>query len=286
MITKRSIYESYPFYGRMTQGSIINGCIAEDFPGEDVFGLIVTPRCDLGHEGKVSTVHYVPVVPFERWFEVIAKPIIREQWKKRLANQINTIFRESKVTSGNILDADLSYDDLMLINQEKVSKTKNQEKISLLLKEFFEKNTDADDFNTFLSECITATKSNELSLYLKALEGDKNASFYLIEGWDDYGANKHLVIILRDVRRIQFEIANMIKGGVTESELHITDQLHNDLFLSNDNSNFFWVQAHIKSPFIEHIMQAFIHNFSRIGVEDRPADTIEKLTKTLNSTII
>ena len=83
MSSIRNIYFEKPIVNRMTQGSIINGCVADAFPGEEVFGLIITPRCDVSHEGKVDSVHYLPVVPFERWFEVIARPIIKEIWKTR-----------------------------------------------------------------------------------------------------------------------------------------------------------------------------------------------------------
>ena len=52
----RNIYFEKPIVNRMTQGSIINGCVADAFPGEEVFGLIITPRCDISHDGKVDSV--------------------------------------------------------------------------------------------------------------------------------------------------------------------------------------------------------------------------------------
>ena len=61
MSSIRNIYFEKPIVNRMTQGSIINGCVADAFPGEEVFGLIITPRCDVSHEGKVDSVHYLPV---------------------------------------------------------------------------------------------------------------------------------------------------------------------------------------------------------------------------------
>ena len=78
MSSIRNIYFEKPIVNRMTQGSIINGCVADSFPNEEVYGLIITPRCDVCHEGKVDSVHYLPVVPFERWFEIIAKPKITQ----------------------------------------------------------------------------------------------------------------------------------------------------------------------------------------------------------------
>ena len=85
----RSIYIESPLIGKMTQGSIINGCISEDFPNEEVYGFIITPRCDLEHQGKVNTVHYIPAVPFELWFDVIARPIIKDLWQKDNKSKLN-----------------------------------------------------------------------------------------------------------------------------------------------------------------------------------------------------
>lgn len=285
MISNRIIYESAPCYGRMTQGSIINGCIAEDFPNEDVYGLIITPRCAMGHTGKVSTVHYVPVVPFERWFDVIAKPIIKEQWKKELANKINAAFSKAKIGT-EIMSANLLYEDLNRINQEKTTNSNIRQEISSLLDSFFDKNLNA--FNDYLQGMVEtqATKKKKRISYLSELVKNDNAAFYLIECWKEYGEGKHLVVILRDVRRIQFEVAEKIKDGITESELNLDNALHNDLFLNRDEKYFFWVQAQIASPFIEHIMQAFVYNFSRIGVEDRSDNTLDLLNKAINSSII
>ena len=51
------------------QGVIINGCIAENYT-QDTCGLIITPRCDIGNGGKVSTIHYLPIVSLKEWILV------------------------------------------------------------------------------------------------------------------------------------------------------------------------------------------------------------------------
>ena len=76
-----------------------------------------------------------------------------------------------------------------------------------------------------------------------------------------------------------------IKSGVSESMMAGLDLKYNDLFLKKDPKNFFWVQAEINPPFIEHIMQAFAYNFSRIGVDDRPGKTIDYLFNSVKTTI-
>lgn len=285
MSTIRNIYFDKPIVNRMTQGSIINGCVADAFPDEEVFGLIITPRCDVSHEGKVDTIHYLPIVPFERWFEIIGKPWIKEIWKKTLSNQIDGKFKSAKV-GNEVMSTGLSYDDLIRICDEKVRKENDRNEIKKLLDSYFDKNK--NDFNSFIRSAESDGKLNvkhELIKYLARLEGNGVAPYYLLESWRDYGVDKHLVIMLRDVHRVQFSTAMKIKKGVTESEIAELDLKYNDLFLQNDPKNFFWVQAEINSPFIEHIMQAFVYNFSRIGVDDRPGKTIDYLFNSIKTTI-
>ncbi len=283
MSSIRNIYFEKPIVNRMTQGSIINGCVADAFPGEEVFGLIITPRCDVSHEGKVDSVHYLPVVPFERWFEIIAKPKIKDIWKKSLLNKLDSKFKNAKVGK-EVMSANFSYEDLISICDAKVNKENDKKDIKGLLDSYFEKNE--DDFDLFLLDAETKgifDKKHELFKYLLRLEGN-NIPPYL-ESWLDFGIDKHLVVMLRDVHRVQFSTAMRIKEGVFESEFTELDLKYNDLFLQNDPKNFFWVQAEINSPFIEHIMQAFVYNFSRIGVDDRPGKTIDYLFNSVKTTI-
>ena len=279
----RNIYFEKPIVNRMTQGSIINGCVADAFPGEEVFGLIITPRCDISHDGKVDSVHYLPVVPFERWFEVIAKPKIKETWKKDLYSQLNNKFKSAKI-GDDVMGAEFTYDDLLKICNEKIKKDSAKQEIINLLNLYFDK--EEDSFNYYLLDAEGKDeKKHELLKYLVKLEGNNIAPFYLLEAWHDYGQEKHLVVLLREVHRIQFSIAMKIKSGIPESMMTGIDLKYNDLFLKNDPKNFFWVQAEINSPFIEHIMQAFVYNFSRIGVDDRPGKTIDYLFNSVKTTI-
>lgn len=272
-----------PIVNRMTQGSIINGCIADSFPGEEVFGLIISPRCDISHEGKVDSVHYLPVVPFEKWFDVIAKPIIKAVWKKTISNQLDNKFAKFKVGTG-VMNAGFTYDDLLKITEEKVKKETDKSEIRRLLDSYFDRNE--DDFNYYLLDGEGKDeKKHELIKYLSRLECNGIAPYYLLEAWEEYGKGRHLVVMLRDVHRIQFSTAMKIKAGVLESEFSNLNMSYNDLFLTKDPKYFFWVQAEISSPFIEHIMQSFVYNFSRIGVVDRSAKTIEYLFNSVKTTI-
>ena len=282
MTVNRILYDYSPLYSKLTQGSIINGCVAEAFPNKEVFGVIITPRCDLSHDGKVLTVHYVPLVPFELWFDVIAKPIIKELWKKDLANKLDSKFNNAKVGSG-IMEADFTYDDLRKIVEQKVLKQKDKEEIKILLEAYFDINELA--FKKYLLDENSHKRGHKMFDFFSRLQENSIHSYYLLEGWKEYGENKHLVVMLRDVRRIEYNIANRIGKGVEESNLSLEDTTHSDLFLTAEKNNFYFIQALIASPFIEHIMEAFVYNFSRIGFEDRPGNTFELLNESVKTAI-
>lgn len=279
----RSIYIESPIIGKMTQGSIINGCIAEDFPNEEVYGFIITPRCDLEHQGKVNTVHYIPAVPFELWFDIIARPIIKDLWQKDNKNKLNNLFKKEKLGE-EVIDIGLSYEQLNKLCDIKITKKSVKDEIKILLDAYFDKSS--DDFEYFLLDGEGKPKNkHKLIEYLSRLEGNGIPAYYAIEGWKEYGKNKHLVLMLRDVRRLQIEIARQIKDGVYENVLGVTNTLKNDLFLNGKSQHFYWVQAQIASPFVEHIMQAFVYNFSRIGVEDRPGNTVDMMFNAIKNSI-
>lgn len=283
MLMHRNIYDYSPAYGKLSQGSIINGCIAEEFPNQEVFGLVITPRCDLSHKGKVSTVHYLPVVPFDLWFDKIAKPIIKERWKKKLICQLNTNFCNAKI-GVNVMDAEFTYEDLCRITEQRVSNTKIRIAIKESLDAYFEKDSKA--FDNYLLKCdVAMNHGHEMLDLLRSLFNNSMHAFYLIEGWKDYGVDKHLVVMLRDVRHIEYNVAHKIGNGSEESMLGLRDNTHNDLFLTSKKDNFYYVQALIASPFIEHIMEFFVYNFNRIGVEDRSCNTLELLNESAKNTI-
>lgn len=236
----------------------------------------------MSHDGKVLTVHYVPLVPFELWFDVIAKPIIKEQWKKDLANRLDSKFNNAKVGS-NIMEADFTYDDLCKIVEQKVLKQKDKVEINELLDAYFDIKESA--FNDYLLDEKSHKRGHKMFDYFSRLQENSIHPYYLLEGWQEYGENKHLVVMLRDVRRIEYNIANRIGKGVEESILGLEDTTHNDLFLTPKKNNFYFIQALIASPFIEHIMEAFVYNFSRIGVEDRAGNTFDLLNKSVKTTI-
>ncbi len=266
----RSVFQRVQI-GTITQGSIITGCIAEEFPEAEAFGCIITPRCDLGHEGKVRSVHYLPIVSFRDWYEKVAKKEIFEQWKSDLRgsidNEMKNLGMGEKITSLGLEKTDL----LKLIDSK--CKKKQQESIQQKIEDFYS-DYNSNNFIEFL-----ATEKGKHVDYLKQLKDNKIASCYLIEKWADYLPCDYYVIMLRDVRRLSCETASLIAKGALKTDIEPINHQLDDLCVSSNEERFYYVDGQISSPYIEHILQAFMYNFNRIGVEDMPLGTHEKLIR-------
>ena len=51
----RQFYKGYRMVRTLTQGSVINKCIADNYAKElDVYGLVITPRCDLARKSPLA----------------------------------------------------------------------------------------------------------------------------------------------------------------------------------------------------------------------------------------
>lgn len=92
----------------------------------------------------------------------------------------------------------------------------------------------------------------------------KNPNFYFLENEHEGG----FVLRMREISRVSpnilFKLAKGIDGKLTDTELE-----ENDLRQLNDEEIYMPMYV-VKSPFMEHIMQHFMQQFNKIGIEDVP----------------
>lgn len=242
----------------LQQGTIINGCIAEHY-NCDVWGVVITPRCDIDNGGKVSTIHYLPIVSLEDWMKVDCISIATNKLRKRIK-----LLLDRYQVSENILVHIISQEDFSLLLQ-KFSKTDRKQAIELY--EIYVRVIKHKDYSSPSFQKLCDEE-------LKDLCNGKNNRFYLVKHWDSI--DQYNVIILRDVRKISLDIALKFVNG------YRNNNFSEELYFSNDITNttqklYFKTITQIISPYIEHIVQAFSHNFCRIGVKNLfDQDTIIK----------
>lgn len=243
----RQLYVKHDTSIPIQQGVIISGCVADNYKC-NVFGLIITPRCDIDHEGKVSTIHYLPIVPFQEWLKTECIPQCIQAAVLKKKQYLQQLLKEKGI-SPTILDGLLDKETILRI----ISSNKNI----------------VNEYNTLLE------MANESNIHKKVKENIVNQinelkacthkRSYLIENWDN--PNDLNVILLRQVKRIQYSLAKKYKRGFQERIISEDVFNNNDIASSKDNIIYKSI-AEISSPYIEHIIQSFSYNFCRIGIQE------------------
>lgn len=253
----RKVYELKRHYDCVTQGSVINHCIAENYNGKKVWGLVVTPRCDLSHDGKVSTIHYIPMVLFCDWLQVDYKIRLHKLWRKSQLKKLRNMLKGYGM-SESILESFSR--EMLLTSVEKNSKPEDLKAFS----ELYDSLCSDSGFPAY----VTSMTENQKKSEIKDLLGHKMHAFYYIESWDEARNHDGYVILLREIHRLSKGVCARLTDGIFETEVN-QDFFHtNDFVQSLSKENLYCVESQVCSPYIEHIMQEFAYNFTRIGTED------------------
>ena len=250
--------------GEITQGSIFNGAISKLYLDKKIEGLVITPRCDIAQK-KVSEYYYLPIVNYKDWLEVEFPALFLSKLKKDTYGKLRKCLRLHGV-SDSILN---------IYNSIKVRQLAGNvigEKIPKDLNQLFNKLSDIELIDSNIEkakeyyEKYTSIKKS----ILDEIISNKNSNFYVIENEKDV-----FVIRIRELRRLTnsmlFKLASGIEHPLSEEELK-----ENDIRQLEEGDIYYPIFT-IKSPYIEHIVQHFMQQFNRIGVEDMCDATIKRI---------
>lgn len=243
----RQLYVKHNTSIPIQQGVIISGCVADNY-NCNVFGLIITPRCDIDHEGKVSTIHYLPIVPYHEWLKTECIPLCRQKTILSKKKSLRKLLNDKKL-SPTLLNGVFDNDSILKI----IHPYKNIE----------------TEYNTLMQisdeSIVHKNVQDNINEQIKRLKDCTHNRYYLIENWGD--PNNLNVILLRQVKRIQYSLSEKYERGFQERIISEDVFKYNDIASSEDNIIYKSI-AEISSPYIEHIIQYFSYNFCRIGVQE------------------
>ena len=266
----RNVYES-GVITELTQGAIINNCIAEDFSECETYGCVITPRCDLANKGKVSTFHYLPIVDFETWVIKVVKPMLLKEYTNNLKEKINSKLRIAGAGE-NLIDVFQEKNIILLAGKEKM-KSKDFNDFEIICNQYY----DGDD----VGEKMYLAETKHYKKLLEDLVKNNIHGYYLIESWE--APKKYKIIVLRDVRRMSIatraKYENWEDRGFEDESFYRKNDVSNHVFYSD----YYRIVSCLKSPFIENIMQSFSYNFTRIGVPSFDVSIIDDLSQTIKS---
>ncbi|NOQ27787.1 MAG: hypothetical protein GQ564_20685 [Bacteroidales bacterium] len=244
----------------LEQGAIFYGALSENYPNTELYGIIITPRCDISNN-KVNHFNYLPVVPFEAWIINDFWEIFKETILKSLNNNLKSYF-QNKNLSPSIIDK--FSPELILKKYDKYFvKAKENSKFQELINGIVEISKIHDSPKIEDVKAIMKSYEKQAKTILTEINNNRNPNFHIIESWSENG--KYNVILLREIRKISYNIGLNLHKGIEVAGLDKEQLNRNDI---NVQSELLYIEKVLKSPFVEHLIQRFTSNFSKIGVQD------------------
>ena len=244
----------------LEQGAIFYGALSESYRKSDIYGIIITPRCDISNH-KVSHFNYLPVIPFDTWLRNDFWIIFKENILKSLTSNLQSTFN-NKNLSVSIIDK--FEPEFIFKHYEKYfvkpkEKTKFQDLINGIIK--ISKISDCPNDSEFRE--IMTRYDKQAKAIITEITNNRNPSFHIIEPWTKDG--EYNVILLREIRKITYDFGMKLHKGIELKGIPKEQLSRNDI---NEQCELAYIEKVLKPPFIEHLIQRFTSNFNKIGVQD------------------
>ncbi|MGN8159956.1 hypothetical protein ACS8YF_14940 [Salinisphaera sp. SWV1] len=266
-----------PRKDKLDQGYIFTGARAENYEGKQVFGIVITARCDVANK-KVRLINYLPVVNFTDWLFFDGRIILSERIKNsaigKAKNCLKTIDIDPELVSGvnlsSIRAAHFSTADKRVKKQGEIFDDAREE--IRLCNETLK--GDSEKYTRLLEE-----KAKDLTSLTRELVDHRLSGYYFLDSLDTSGEeNDGYVVLLRQVNTLPFWLAEKISRGLQTTRIaEMNNGGYN--YLSHSDYGAAMPIGCLKSPDVEHLMQSFSALFSRIGIEDYPNETADQLIK-------
>jgi hypothetical protein len=274
---------SNPEWGRLQQGTIFSGAMAERYSVAPVHGLVITARCDLAH-GKAPLINYLPVVSIGDWMvreyaDDIVEYLWNETWGKLrsyLSNvglsqsllvtvspqQIRDAIIEPKADTERVFNKFLPKWDEALLQLQVLEPLLAQRVRPLSDLHAALKINRRHAVNEF-RRCIQQNMTGYY--FLPAVRPDDDG-----EGW---------IVLLRSVQNLPPALAHELAGGLSRRDYEqlckTEERFRGRLDFNGTLDDFAMPVGQINSPFLEHLMQTFSAMFARVGTDDIPDEHIE-----------
>lgn len=258
---KRDIFNNGPIE-KVQQGCIFSGGIAHNYKNHSVYGLIITPRCDI-EQNKVEIIHYLPIIKYSDWKDF---DLVKLYQFEILKNKRKTLIEQikSKQLPEHILD--IKY----RISSSELATSLKGKGVSVNFQEDLISYWELHD----IENCRNSiTKWNNYNSRLSDLANGKNERFILLEHWDNEKED-FCVISLTEIRHLRLSTAHTLLSGL---RANCVDEEKDELQFQTNNTSVYKIQASLKSPYLEYICQRMTNAFFRIGIEDWMIDVTNKL---------
>lgn len=255
----------------LTQGTIFSCGYAENYDGINVYGLIITARCDAAQK-KVPIFSFIPVVPLTEWLFNDGGEIAIRRCIDDHENSIEEIFKSLDI-SPTVLRTTV-YPEirekllLPMIESRKISPAK-LDKIDKHPAIIEECGFALNSRDKAVTKTALVLAKKQVEVVLKELAGNRLNGYYLLRGMPTEGKDSlDSVVLLREIHHMPSRLSERILSGIDKRDWldNPIDQARCPIFISDDD--YCVPVAKLRSPWIEHLMQSWSLIFTRIGVDD------------------
>jgi hypothetical protein len=277
----RGLIEPVPM-GALDQGMIFTCAVAEGYHGCEVFGIMITARCDIAHE-KVPHYNYLPIVRLRDWVDRDLTTIACHRAKSQELGAARDLLERRNLNPSILLSqdpksiADQFFPATDASKESRKARTKLNE-ASLRLETV--EQVEIHGFNSKVHSDFLTTYSKLVRSLIIECARHRLTGYYFIpsldsESRDDSG----YVVLLRETQYLPPALTTLMAKGLADTEFEILCGRHPDLAgkLAFDLEDFCYPLGKLRSPEIEHLLQEFAYLFSRVGVADLAADYVEAL---------
>lgn len=283
-------------YGTITQGTVLNNCRVEQYPGFRYEGIVVTARCDIA-QCKVSRFYYLYAACVETWVKTEGVKLVAKTSYQKKIDEIMSEWKKYFPKETKIIS------DTLRIVKSNIEMVKPREGEDISRFEAKRQNTikKLKDLEKYLSNEITPKLSEQLlkeegfkvkikNILDQIFKGSHThycfvpyASYYKFANNDEENNKEEnekegLIVNLLDIDFLDHTTAEKIeKQEIDYNRLKEEDkEIYNKKFFLEKIEDIVFPENVIVSPYIEWIMQQFSHAFSRIGLDGFSWDDVSK----------
>lgn len=266
--------------GKITQGTVFSCARAERYHNCEVYGIIITARCDIAQK-KYPVLNFLPVVRLKDWLCRDGLYILRENKLSEYMGAIKNMLKE-KDLSTNLLP----YTSFEKIKNEYFSSSKSTSKkekktnerfCELTTKHKYLDEGDIEKDSKSIYQWFVKENPRKIDEIIKRLSRHDVLGYYFFETLSEgRGEDQGYVCLLREVGTLPKKVAEKLGSGLTYEEYrNISGDMYSGLGLTFKVDNFAMPIVQVNSPTLEHLLQSFGNLFGRIGVEDPEEDVID-----------
>jgi hypothetical protein len=264
--------------GFMTQGTIFSCAIAEDYPDCDVYGILITARCDIAQD-KVRTYNYLPVVRLDDWIHRDGRMILAQRVAAEAMGGLRQAIKDAGYSPA-ILDTEPPRSVLDVLFKPGTPASKLRDRYIRQLARY---EIAGQCINSGPEAKVSVRLANEVpksrDVLIEELVHQKLAGYYFLKHVEPEGDDIGYVALVREIHTMPRVLAGAIAQGLEnsmyttmcDSDRGVVGRLH----ISKDGLAM--PVGLVRPPYLEHLMQSFSNLFGRIGLPDPEVSYIAAL---------